>query len=617
MLSNKRYRATWSDGMLCAITSGETGINWRKDREMDRSSGHSGLLLAIALSALAIVALLLSNMARAAGNEPIETYTLTFEADGDQGTVIIEDAESATQHHFDLDDVKVSTGTLTIVDDLVVTPDGIVSNGQLYSIANLRVEEMYQDGDIVSVVLKNRMSSTAARGRRNPKNWVTVAEELEVGQDDFVRGDAICFGASVVVGGEVNRNVVALFGDVTVKTDGIVRGGVVAFGGRINVRGEGAIYGDLVSSHGIRKSDRSRIRLDEDGYGLKSFDVNAHYNRADGLHLGGRFNVADPDSNFPTLYAGAGYAFEAERWRYEIGAHQRIFDEYSFAFGGSFFRQTSTDDNWLSSRWETTILALMASEDFADYYDEEGGRFYLAFNPGYYNELGASYSFSKLGWMDHHPRLWSLFGWEKEFRANFSSIPADERMESRNEFDSKLGLFTAWYTLDTRDDLDDTYSGWWGHIEYQSAGGRLKGDLDFDRFTAEVRRYQPVMYRQRLNARLKYGTSGRDLPLFREFYLGGMRTLRGLDHKSLRGEQMILGNVEYVIDFPWLTFQTALLLDVGKVVSREESIFSDGDFHSSMGIRLGFDEGLRVEVAKSLDDMDESVKLWVLFQKSF
>ncbi|MBU1469515.1 MAG: hypothetical protein KJ723_02370, partial [candidate division Zixibacteria bacterium] len=157
MLSNKRYRATWSDGMLCAITSGETGINWRKDREMDRSSGHSGLLLAIALSALAIVALLLSNMARAAGNEPIETYTLTFEADGDQGTVIIEDAESATQHHFDLDDVKVSTGTLTIVDDLVVTPDGIVSNGQLYSIANLRVEEMYQDGDIVSVVLKNRM----------------------------------------------------------------------------------------------------------------------------------------------------------------------------------------------------------------------------------------------------------------------------------------------------------------------------------------------------------------------------------------------------------------------------------------------------------------------------
>jgi hypothetical protein len=96
-----------------------------------------------------------------------------------------------------------------------------------------------------------------------------------------------------------------------------------------------------------------------------------------------------------------------------------------------------------------------------------------------------------------------------------------------------------------------------------------------------------------------------------------MRTVRGLDHKSLRGEQMILGNLEYVLYFPRHSFETALLFDVGKVVGKDDDVFSDGDFHSSVGVRFGLEDGINIEVAKSMDESDTSLKLWVLFQRSF
>jgi hemolysin activation/secretion protein len=168
-----------------------------------------------------------------------------------------------------------------------------------------------------------------------------------------------------------------------------------------------------------------------------------------------------------------------------------------------------------------------------------------------------------------------------------------------------------------RDDEEETHRGWWANLEYQTGGDRLKGDHAFDRFTAEVRRFQPLTYRQNVNARIKYGTSGRDLPMFREFYLGGMRTIRGLDHKSLRGEQMFLANIEYALYFPRQSFETALLFDIGAVGNRNDHLFSDGDFHSSIGFRVGLEEGLSIEVAKSLDESEDSLKLWVLFQRSF
>ncbi len=575
----------------------------------------SSSFLVIAVCATCMVTAALG----AASEEPASFSSITIEADEFQGLVRIREDGGSRDFRFSVRDVRTPEGELVLGSNLAVTRQGLVADGVVYPLDDLRIEEIYEgDDDLIGIVIEYRKPTPASERRRVQRNRLGVAQRVIVGSDDFVRGDVVCFGGNIEVNGEVNRNVVALFGDIIIKSDGIVRSDVAAIGGRVYLRGEALVYGDISAHHGVKKSSRSRLVVYSDGGSPHCFSATGGYNRVDGLSLFAKYTLADPDSLLPSVHIGAGYAFEAQRLRYDVGAHQRLFEKYSFTFGGSFFRETSSDDHWLSPGWEPSALAILAAEDPLDYYEEEGGRAYFTFSPGYYNELGVSYRFTTLRWMDHHPKLWSVFGWDKEFRANFSSVPANERMERRDEFDSKLGQLTAWYTLDTRDESDEHFqSGWWAGLEYQTAGDRLKGDHDFDRFTAEVRRYQPITYRQSINARIKYGTSGRNLPLFREFYLGGMRTVRGLDHKSLRGEQMLLGNFEYVLSFPQRTFETALLLDIGKVIGRNEDILSDGDFHTSVGVRFGLEEGINIELAKSLDESDKSLKLWVLFERSF
>ena len=167
------------------------------------------------------------------------------------------------------------------------------------------------------------------------------------------------------------------------------------------------------------------------------------------------------------------------------------------------------------------------------------------------------------------------------------------------------------------DDEAQPVGGWWGRLEFQTAGDDLKGGFCFDRFTAELRRYQRITKGQSFNVRVKYGISDGDLPIFRSFYLGGLRTVRGLEHKSLRGEQMILGNAEYAFDMHRDGPDMALLFDVGKVAAEEDDIFAEEGYTSSVGLRLGLDEGLQIEVAKSLDTGDAEEEFWVTLKRSF
>ncbi len=584
---------------------------------MNMSSIKYGLVVAASIAAIIVLALLMTGKAKAQEIASSETFQLTIELDDKQGKVVFEDGDLIKRTMFQVDEISTGRGVLAFAPDFQIRGDGILIDSMLYPIENLRVEEIYHEDKLISVVLKHRKQTAAAKRRRIKRNRVAVTGKLVVNHDDFVRGDVICFGGDIEVRGEVNRNVVAIFGDVFIVGDGIVRGNVAAIDGRVNIRGEASVYGEIAAHRGMKKSSGARVRFADKGWGEHESDLIVSYNRVDGLLFGGKGALFDPLSLLPKIHLSLGYAFTSKRLHYEVGVRQKVFEKYSLTAGGSFFRQTSTDDDWLSPSGENSILAILAAEDYRDYYEEEGGKTFLTFNPGYYNEFGVGYRFTKLRWMDSHPQLWSLFGWDKEFRPNFSSIPVDELSDARDRFDSKLGELSVWYTLDTRDNDEEPYVGWWAHAEYLTAGDRLKGDISYDRFTAEVRRYQPVTDRQNINVRAKYGIAGRDVPIFRQFYLGGMRTVRGLDHKSLTGEQMILGNLEYIIRFPNVSFETSLLFDVGKVVSRNDNIFSDGDFHSSAGIRLGFEDGFSVEVAKSLDVSDEPVKLWVLFQQSF
>ncbi len=552
-----------------------------------------------------------------AGRIGTGAYELTIEAEESWVTVRFETDDVKCVTSCDLKGVRRMAGEVQISGEMWITADGLVVRGRTYSLEGLVVEDLYRDRDLVVVVLRSRPPDGPGSRGALGRGRVGVGRPLRIDHDDFVRGDAICFGGDVTVRGEVNHDVVVIFGDACIEAGGVVGGDVAAIDGRVTVRGQGRVRGEILTLHGRRISRQYGFSFDGDEWVEHAFLGKAHYNRVDGLHLGGGVRAADADSVLPSLYAEAGYAFVAKRGRYSVGARQRIGEAWAVALGGSFLRRTATDDDWLSPEGEASLTALLVAEDLRDYYEEEGARGHVTLYPGGAGELGASYAFMELRWMDHHPLLWSLFGGGKEFRPNFSSVPDPERAAGREELAGKLGEFTGWYALDTRDDPIDPWRGWWGRLEYRQAGGDFKGDLEYKRFTAEVRRFQPLGRRIGLNARLKYGTSEGELPLMRAFYLGGLRTVRGIRHKSLRGEEMILGNLEYVVETGLLDTRTALFLDAGKTVAREADLFADGEFASAVGLRLIMDEDFQVEVAKSLNDADEPVRVWGMFSRTF
>jgi hypothetical protein len=543
------------------------------------------------------------------------TYTLAIRAE--RGRAMIRFRAAGLEHATSFDPYELLRvgEEVRISNEISFTPGQLKVAGRQFPLAGLVVEELYKDTSGIHVLLRGPVADTTAGGAPTVRGRTQVGEALRVDDGDFVRGDAICFGGDVRVYGEVNHDVVVVGGNVCVATDGVIGGDVAVIGGRVRVLGRGRVRGDILTSGGHLISRHHRLHFD-DGGGEGGLQGTAHYNRVDGLYLEGGTRAADPDSILPSFCARAGYAFEAERWRYSIGARQRIGDRWAVALGGGFLRRTATDDDWLSPTDETSAAALLIREDMRDYYEEEGGVGYLTMYPGGAGELGAAYSFLQLDWMDSRPRLWSLFGGKKQFRENFSSVPLAERLARRSEFEGSLGELCAWYAIDTRDDTTHPRRGWWGRLEYRQAGGDLRGDLEYKRFTAELRRFQPLGRRLGLNTRVKYGTSDGELPLLRTFYLGGLRTVRGIDHKSLHGEQMLLGNFEYVLETGLLDARTAVFLDAGRTVPRRERLFDGSEFASAVGLRLILDE-LQLEVAKSLNDADEPVRWWAMLTRTF
>jgi len=259
----------------------------------------------------------------------------------------------------------------------------------------------------------------------------------------------------------------------------------------------------------------------------------------------------------------------------------------------------------------------LAAVDYPDYYLEEGARGFLTIRPERHSEFGAAYRFTELAWQEHYPNLWHLFDAHKQFRSNFSTVPEDVLSARMDDFDSKLGEFIAWYELSWLDDDELPNEGFYFRGEYRKAGEDFKGKHCYERYTAEVQHYQPITHVGNLNVRLKYGSSEGDLPLFRRFYLGGARTIRGIDHKSLMGEQMILANIEYAPKIPGSDIQPAVIFDIGKTADRDADIFDKGGFSSAVGLRLHLGEEVQVDVAKALEDSNADARIWVTIGNPF
>jgi hypothetical protein len=259
--------------------------------------------------------------------------------------------------------------------------------------------------------------------------------------------------------------------------------------------------------------------------------VRIRYNRVDGpaLTLGAAFQTARGPA--PVLFAEASYAYSRERGLYEGGFEFPIGDRPRLRIGGSAYRRTATEDDWIVPEGENTIFALVARTDYRDHYESEGAQGYAAWNPGSDFELRAGARFESQRSLSVRTRV-SLTGHDPVFRPNPPIQDGDEQAFT-------IGVRLGPAELPIK-------GGTHGDATYERSGEPLHGDFEYGRVRAGVHTQSRLSPTQDLRVRLIAGsTLTGALPAQKIWYVGGIGTLRGHDFKSFAGDQFFVANAEF------------------------------------------------------------------------
>jgi len=537
-----------------------------------------------------------------------ETIRARLVVTSDQWTFIVYEDGVERLYHVPASDVEYRDGAIHAGKEITISGEGLqfpeylIPSAEIYAI---RVSPGQTAAETDLSFVSEDTTVYRSSFRRKSSDRVSLFGPVTIPADDFVRGSVIAYFGDVTVLGEVNEDVVAVTGDVTIGANAVVRGDVVAVDGKVKLESGASVYGIIKSEGGRSSTRRHRARQWKDYYKNKIGLTGAlYYNRVDGATLWGGFDYEHSDSIIPSFEALAGYGFSSGRWRYRLGVTQTVLrGRTPVQVGGRIFRKLESGDDWLISETENTVFALFFNEDWKDYYEGEGGYAFARAKFLDWNKFEVGFLSEKQRWMDAHAKLWSLFG-DKDFRGNFSSVPYDTLRHRRSIFDEKqINSLRMTYTLDTRDDQKRPTLGWHGIAEYEFGPKRWKGDFDFERFEARVKRFQPLGKYVSLYLTGAYGTvSGDYIPLSRMFYLGGLGTVYGYRHKEFIGTGYAFLSGEYRFRMPNYDFAPFLQYDGGKIT--QGRISGNDTWYSAISVGVDFSRSFRIFISKRLDDSD-------------
>lgn len=504
-----------------------------------------------------------------------------------------------------------------------------------------------------------RVERQYLRHRTNDEGIFRFFGNVQIDENEMIDGDVVAMKGTVELAGEVEGDVVAVFGDVILSPSAYVNGDVVSVGGKIKRRIGSTVTGDIVEttmtgtkviqqrgresrSKDVRARSRSRSSWKKyrERHIRRKFDDDDvpvfRYNRVEGLFLGLKIprNHWWDDTNYNlSIFGHLGYGFSNKEARYQIGLERWFFDNLRFTLGGSLYHLTETEDTWQIPSLENSLAALFIKEDFQDFYQRKGYSFYLKQNITNAFQVSAEYRVDELENMKRETQ-WAIFGGHKKFKPN----PLIDEMEEFKSVVAKL-------SLDTRNHHKHPTQGWLIQFEGLFAGPNLDNDamiastgevVDFDRYVLDIRRYQPLAFGENLDIRLRAGTARGKLPLQYRFDMGGLSSLRGFDYKYFKnGDRLLLANVEYNIhgrnsgfNRIWFfdTFSLILFADAGLVWNSDNlNSYQEGfedltwtDLKSNIGVAISDHDGnVRLNFAKRVDVGDEPIVITFRINRAF
>lgn len=517
---------------------------------------------------------------------------------------------------FNISDFRYKNGAIFCAADFSIDRAGIESPDfslLFEDVKSINTDSGKERGQYILEFIGRGDQSKESSFKRRMSDKLSFRNSFLVEEDDFLRGSVIAFRGNVEINGEVNKDVIALMGNITIGDEAVIRGDVISVTGRVRLDKKSSVYGDIKSKKGKRTSRKSRARR------WRSYDNDirlsghASYNRVDGLSLFMGTKYRHADSLLPSFELKGGYAFGSDRWRYSLAASQAVIrGKFPLELGGRVYRLLKSGDDLIISDNENTLFAMLFNEDWKDYYETEGAYGYARFSPWGWNRIEVGYLSEKQRWLDAHPLLWSVFG-NKEFRGNYNTIPYHELQNLRDEFDDKtISSLMLTYTVDTRDDEKKPRRGWLGYARYEYSPEEYNGDFDFKRFEVRVERFNKFNRYQFLNLTGAYGyVSGDNIPLNRQFFIGGLGTMYGYRHKEFRGNEYIYGGIEYLFTIPRTDLSPFIRYDGGKI---SEHRMATGDkWHSSISVGVDIDRNLKIFLSKHLDRDDRDPVFYARF----
>jgi outer membrane protein insertion porin family len=140
---------------------------------------------------------------------------------------------------------------------------------------------------------------------------------------------------------------------------------------------------------------------------------------------------------------------------------------------------------------------------------------------------------------------------------------------------------------DTRDDLFNPHSGNYVNASYQTAGGILSGDYQFNKAQLEVRHYVPVWKNKTIALRAWGGVLDGNAGSTDYFYVGGADTIRAYQDNTYYGTRMIVLNAEFRFPIAKIKILNgAIFADAGNAwfPGGNSTLYTD----AGVGIRLVF-----------------------------
>lgn len=473
----------------------------------------------------------------------------------------------------------------------------------------------------------------------------------------------------LTIGGRIDGKAVVINGDVHVLSSAFVGDNIVSINGKIYNEEGSKIRGELIetvirSSVAAQKRVRS-FRVQKSFNTTKSSDegesiewtknynwpkrerterrrnvyymnheyenlvnddhVVYRYNRVDGLFLGAKFPPAHRLYSEPInldLNGYFGYGFAGKEWRYR-GNLELGLGGYGGPFlGATLYDLTDSQDEWIIPTEENSIAAALIKEDFQDYYKRQGFGFYAREEIASALELSVGYYEDDYYSLERNTN-WSFFGGDKHFRYN---PQIDEGL---------MKTYQAQIKLDTRDDKESPYSGWYLAASGMWNKSSTESAYDYDRYIVDLRRFIPLRYGENFDIRLRLGTGRGYMPLQHLFDLGGISTLRGFNYKLFSGDRLVLANVEYRFgnrssrfrgNGLFDPFNFILFFDTGRAWFADYHDKYNQGFkqlnwslmHSNIGIALTDDEGrIRLNIAKSIDAGPSDVVVTFRINRAF